>query len=82
MMQLTLLGTQGCHLCHEAEAILLTFIETSTESYQLQLVDIAYNHQLMDSFATKIPVLLADHIDHHLAWPFNLEAINCFVINA
>lgn len=52
-----LLGTSGCHLCEQAEHTLRLF--SSVNPVTIQKVDIAdFDEQLMDQFATLIPVIL------------------------
>ena len=64
-----LLGTSGCHLCDEAENILMRLQAVQPLNYQN--VDIAdFDETLMLSFATSIPVLLTVH--KRLDWPFSV----------
>lgn len=64
-----LLGTSGCHLCDEAENILMRLQAVQPLNYQN--VDIAdFDETLMLSFATSIPVLLT--VNKRLDWPFSV----------
>ncbi|MDT8407482.1 MAG: glutaredoxin family protein [Methylococcales bacterium] len=62
-----LLGTEGCHLCAEAEAMLLAQGVRS----QVTVVDIAEQEQWQATYATRIPVLLHSASGVTLDWPFN-----------
>ncbi|MBU5617807.1 glutaredoxin family protein [Psychrobacter sp. TAE2020] len=64
-----LLGTSGCHLCDDAENILMRLQSVQPLSYQN--IDIAdFDETLMLSFATSIPVLLT--VNKRLDWPFSV----------
>jgi len=60
---LILYGTEGCHLCHNAQSLLqkmnLKWID----------VDIIEQQELMVLYETRIPVLKGDN--RELNWPFN-----------
>lgn len=63
-----LLGTAGCHLCEQAEAV----IATASLSVRLQIrkLDIAEDEQLLCLYAERIPVLR--HRGGDLCWPFGV----------
>ena len=64
-----LLGTLGCHLCDDAENLLMRL--QAVEPLQYQNVDITdFDEALMLSFATSIPVLLT--ATKRLDWPFSV----------
>ena len=64
-----LLGTAGCHLCDQAEAILRQLQAVYPISYRL--VDIAdFDEAFMMTFATTIPVLLTHN--RRLNHPFSV----------
>ncbi|MEC5208991.1 hypothetical protein RCH20_000033 [Psychrobacter sp. PL15] len=64
-----LLGTSGCHLCTEAENLMLRFQAVQPITYQQ--VDIAdFDEPLMMVFATTIPVLLTP--SRRLNYPFSV----------
>lgn len=69
---LILFGTQGCHLCDDAEQL----IQQSGLSYDYR--DIIDDHDLMERFAIKIPVLALPHdVDYvaPLCWPFDQASL-------
>lgn len=66
---LTLYGTQGCHLCDEAEVLLRT--AAAARAIDWCYVDIALDDVLVARYGTRIPVLLAPG-GEELGWPFSL----------
>ena len=62
--QLILYGTVGCHLCEDAERVL----QALTLTYKT--IDIIDDNQLLEKFATSIPVLEGAQ-ETYLYWPFN-----------
>ncbi len=67
-----LLGTLGCHLCEQAEALLMPFVE---QGLQVELLDIAEDAELMERYALRIPVLRRADGRGELGWPFDAEQI-------
>ncbi|OIQ88402.1 hypothetical protein GALL_296930 [mine drainage metagenome] len=68
---LILYGTEGCHLCHEAQSLL----------QQLALVwhdvDIIDDDRLLETYGTRIPVL---HLHgKELGWPFQRQDVLRFL---
>ena len=64
-----LLGTSGCHLCEEAEQLLIRLQAVQNITYHN--VDISeFDDPLMMRFATSIPVLLTK--DQRLDYPFSV----------
>lgn len=66
---LVLYGTQGCHLCESAAAVLQSLHLCWCD------IDIADDEQLLDRFATTIPVLLRVSDGSTLCWPFDADAV-------
>jgi hypothetical protein len=73
---LVLYGTSGCHLCELAEQQLLPWIE---QGWQVELVDIAEDDQLLERFSLMIPVLERVAVGQLLCWPFDHEQLNPFL---
>lgn len=73
MADFILFGTDGCHLCEEAELLL----SQTGLSYEKQ--DIAGDEQLLQRYAVRIPVLLQKHSRMELGWPFDAERLRDFV---
>ena len=77
MLQLQLLGTLGCHLCDDAEQVLLASLDL--HSIQVEVVDIAESDALFDRFGIRIPVLRHEPSDSCLDWPFAGAEVAHFV---
>lgn len=73
MMRLILYGTTFCHLCEQAEAVLLA-AEVSAEH-----VDIAQDDELLERYGTRIPVLRREDKGEELGWPFDASALRLFL---
>lgn len=78
MLSLELLGTQGCHLCDDAEQVLISALDL--QRVAVELVDIAESDELMDAYAVRIPVLRHVASGHDLGWPFDGEQVQAFVV--
>ncbi|WP_029148014.1 glutaredoxin family protein [Methylophilus sp. 5] len=70
--QLILLGTQGCHLCDDAEQLLQAL------NLPYQSLDIMDDEKLLQRYEISIPVLLdaSNSGVNELFWPFNAEMIS------
>lgn len=70
---LILLGTEGCHLCDDAHALL--------EDLRLswQNVDVTESPELMHRYGLRIPVLLRRDLGSELCWPFRADDVLNFV---
>lgn len=71
-----LLGTLGCHLCEQAEAVLMPFVE---HGLLVELIDIAEREDWVDDYALRIPVLRRVDNGDELDWPFEAEQIASFL---
>lgn len=70
--ELTLFGTEACHLCEDARAIL---IQAGVHADWVEIADIAH---LETAYGIRIPVLRrADGAE--LDWPFSAENVRAFV---
>ncbi|TGG95714.1 glutaredoxin family protein [Natronospirillum operosum] len=72
-IELTLYGTSHCHLCEQAEAVLLPFVAAS--QCQVELIDIAEDESLLTLYGTRIPVLRHGPTGITLDWPFDSSAV-------
>ena len=77
MKLLELMTTEGCHLCDQALPLLVEGIDPC--KYEVDLVDIAFDDELMDQFATRIPVLVDPQSRQALDWPFDAEQLAQFI---
>jgi len=68
-MSLLLLGTSACHLCEQAQALLVQ--ANSARALSWQLKDIALDDALVERYGERIPVLLRED-GAELNWPFSL----------
>ncbi len=66
---LTLYGTQGCHLCDEAEMVLAQ--AQMAISFNWQYIDVALDDNLVKKYGIRIPVLRKE-TGQELGWPFSL----------
>lgn len=66
---LTLYGTQGCHLCDDAEALLAT--AAAARAIEWRYVDIALDDALVERYGSRIPVLQSAQ-GQEVGWPFSL----------
>lgn len=82
MLQLTLYGTSGCHLCEEAEALLGEAHHPQGESIDLVSVDIADHDEWMARYGMRIPVLRHASSGLELDWPFGEADLDSFLASA
>ncbi|MDE0955945.1 MAG: thioredoxin family protein [Pseudomonadales bacterium] len=71
-----LLGTSGCHLCDQAEALLGQCLDLS--QVEVEMIDIADTDELVALYGLKIPVLRCIDSQKVLCWPFDERAVSCF----
>lgn len=71
LSELILLGTDGCHLCDEAEHLLqhMGLMQHITKQ------DIATSETQVAKYGTRIPVLLDSATGETLDWPFDPQSI-------
>lgn len=82
MLQLTLYGTSGCHLCEEAEALLGEALDLREQAINLVSVDIADHDEWMARYGTRIPVLRHASSGRELDWPFGESDLESFIASA
>lgn len=75
-MRCELMGTLGCHLCEQAEQILLPFL---SEGVVVELIDIAESEALVGEFGLRIPVLRRLDTGAELDWPFEARQVSAFL---
>lgn len=74
-MNVTLFGTEGCHLCEQALALLKN-AETPL-NLSIEEVDIAHEEDLMARYGVRIPVLVNN--GRELNWPFDQQDLLRFL---
>jgi hypothetical protein len=77
-MKCLLLGTAGCHLCEEAEAIVYAYLKTQT-GFNIEHIDIVEYAEWQEIFALRIPVLLHEESAKSLDWPFTETQLIDFI---
>ena len=74
---LILYGTQGCHLCDQAESI----VRPLAKMYRLGVIfaDIAGDEDLETRYAEQIPVL--SNGSREMTWPFDHATVDQFLLS-
>ncbi len=71
MHQWILYGTQGCHLCEQAKAIVQQLQrDFSIEVTEVDIAEGVHAEQLVKRFGDRIPVLENSQTQTRLDWPF------------
>ena len=73
MQAFILLGTSACHLCEQADVLLIAL------NIDYQKIDIAEEEYWQADYAVKIPVFMHTKTQQALCWPFDSEQISLFV---
>jgi len=71
-----LFGTLGCHLCEQAETVMLPLVE---HGLLVELLDIAERPEWVDDYGLRIPVLRRVDTGEELDWPFEPEQVVRFL---
>jgi len=71
-----LFGTLGCHLCEDAEALLMPFV---AHGLQVELVDIAEREEWVAAYGLRIPLLRRLDSGAELGWPFDAPQVAAFL---
>jgi len=76
MSRLTLYHTAGCHLCEEAEALILACLASrGLGAACLEWADIAEDAALLERYGLSIPVLRQEASGRELNWPFGWDEV-------
>ena len=81
MEKFILFGTQGCHLCEDAEVILASVVYSFSGALQVENVDIAEKEQWQEKYAIKIPVFYHPETGSELEWPFDRVKLKEFIVS-
>ncbi|TBU99804.1 glutaredoxin family protein [Stutzerimonas kirkiae] len=76
MPECQLFGTPGCHLCEQAEAVLMPL---AAQGLSIELVDIAESEQWVEAYGLRIPLLRRPDTGAELGWPFDLQQVLAFL---
>ena len=76
-------------MCDEAERVLSSlkaqmleqFGEAQSPFFNISLVDIAESDDLVNSYGTRIPVLLSHDLTKELSWPFDEPGVYQFMMD-
>ncbi|RMF13515.1 MAG: glutaredoxin family protein [Gammaproteobacteria bacterium] len=86
IVNLFVLGTEGCHLCEQAEAVVLEVAEHFTRHgvpVQRVPIDIADHPDWVAAYGTRIPVVTwtwpAPLPEQELGWPFDQADLYHFI---
>lgn len=71
MANWTLYHTDGCHLCDQAEELIMPLLQNEQS---LQLTDIMSDDKLIAEYQTSIPVLKSEN-GQTLFWPFTAQQV-------
>jgi hypothetical protein len=78
MAKWCLYHTDGCHLCEQAEQLVVPLLHSNDE---LLLIDIMSDEQLIADYQVSIPVLKSEQ-GQQLFWPFNAHDVRKFLAQA
>lgn len=83
MSVFVLYGTEGCHLCEQAQALLVPVLDhvsvMSQTPMSLQVQDIADSEALVTRYGLRIPVLRDTATEQELGWPFDQAQAFAFI---
>ncbi|WP_372739155.1 glutaredoxin family protein [Neptunomonas sp.] len=69
--------TPGCHLCELAEALLVAHLDP--DIHQVDVLDIAYDDQLLERYGERIPLIKNEVTGAELGWPFDAGQLLDFI---
>lgn len=72
-MALVLMSTEACHLCEEAQGLLVQL--QALLKVDVLLEDIGENEAQVERYGVRIPVLLHEETGAELDWPFDLTQL-------
>lgn len=75
-IEVQLLGTLGCHLCEQAEQLLMPWL---ARDVVVELLDIAESEVLVARYGLRIPVLRRERDGAELGWPFDERSLAAFL---
>ena len=77
MIRLSFFHTSHCHLCEQAEALLIVSLDPAR--FEVYAIDIADDDRLLERYGTRIPVLRRESDGAELGWPFGPEDLAGFL---
>jgi hypothetical protein len=70
---LQLISTTHCHLCEQAEALVAALVEQY--KFEWTIVEISDDTELLERYASTIPVLKKLNSNLEISWPFGSAEI-------
>lgn len=77
MLRLNLYATSHCHLCEQAETLLVNL--TAQYDINWQVIEITEDSNLLESYGLKIPVIKRLDNNAEITWPFTDVEIKEFI---
>ena len=77
MSEVQLFTTRGCHLCEEAELLLLQAAQSLPVT--VMAVEISEDPALVERYGIRIPVVRRQDDGRELGWPFDLDGLLQFL---
>ena len=72
--------TQHCHLCEQAESLLVSVAQSLPTPIEVEAVDIAYEDaSIVERYGECIPVLCRTRDAAELGWPFDAKELADFL---
>lgn len=73
--------TQHCHLCEQAESLLVRVAQSLSTPIEVEAVDIAYEEaSVLERYGERIPVVCRTKDEAELGWPFDAEELADFLV--
>lgn len=69
--------TLGCHLCEQAEALLMPLL--LDRRFSTEMVEICDSDELMERYGIRIPVLRRADSGAEIGWPFDAQSLRQFL---
>ncbi|MDF1766099.1 MAG: glutaredoxin family protein [Gammaproteobacteria bacterium] len=79
MTDLIFFTTSACHLCEEAEQLLIAVAGGLAFELEVEAIDIAEATELVERYGVRIPVLRRNVDNAELDWPFDADALAPFL---
>lgn len=73
MKQFVLYSTSHCHLCEQAEKLLINL--QHEYEFQWEIIEISNDGDLIDQYGIRIPVIKCINTNAELNWPFTQNDI-------
>ena len=80
LFDFVLLGTDGCHLCELAIPIVVEVAQHHQITlYSEDIAECDNAAEMVSLYGNKIPVLLHEHSNQSLCWPFDHQQVDVFI---